>query len=269
MTDQSEGRGNSTNKVPPWAILGIGMFLFLVAVVLYLDRAFGQQLSAFLMCIGLGLVFAAVGDQGEVQIKSGDGGLSWMSGLSIPFARFVGGAAVSFLLLGLLAFLAPWISLDSDRFARVLVRANTSLEGYRVSVGTNSAPLLGVTLLSGTDYEFVLFSSDVTPFVADVTLRADKIGDPSHTYLNSVEIPGIPIKILRDRIGNAEALVAKLDLKNGTLKAGDACYPMSGSESANPCNNPNTAELIERGRQIKSKFAFLDSLFWFFFVPFA
>jgi hypothetical protein len=246
MTDLSHDGTAKTDRVPAWMVLLIGICLFVVAVALLITHQVGPQFFGFLMCVGLGLVFAAAGDQGELQAKSGDG-LSWLGGLTIPFARFVGGAAVAFLLLMLLAFLAPWISVDSDRYARVLVRANGSLKDYEISVRTNNAGLIGSVLRQapGTtiDFLFVVFASDLTPSVTDLTLRADTL-QPNRDYLNSIEIPEIPVALIPKRIGSTGALLMHLDLKKGTLKTADACYRSRDSEnSTNPCTDASVAAM--------------------------
>jgi hypothetical protein len=201
------------NSIPAWMILTIGTCLFLGAIGLLTTHLIGPQLFGFLMCIGLGLIFTAAGGQAAVEAKSGEG-MPWLGGLSIPFARFVGGAATSFLLSILLAFLAPWISVDSDRYVRVLVRANASLKNYVISARTNSSGLIGSVLQSQsgtpTDFLFVVFTSDLTPSVTDPTLRADTL-EPSRDYLNSIEIPEIPVPV-----GNLIRLAREAESRNAS-----------------------------------------------------
>ena len=213
------------------------------------------------MCIGLGLIFVAAGDQGEIQGKSGEGGLPWLGGLTIPFARFVGGAAISFLLLTVLAFLAPWISVDTDRYARVVIRANASLKNYVMSVRTNDAGLIGSIqgYLSGTptDFKFIVFASDLTSDVTDLTLSADTL-TPDQELLNKIEISEIPIDTIREHIGRTKALFMHLDLKKGTLRVGEKCYGSRGSDT-NPCaelrvvgSNRQSGRLTNRSASIVS-----------------
>ena len=148
-----------------------------------------------------------------------------------------------FLLLLLLAFLAPWISLDSERYARVLIHANVSLKNYDIKASTNNAPLIGST--PSKDFSLVVFASDLTPTVTYLTLSGQTL-EPDRNYLNSFEIPDIPVAPIKKRIGSAGALLMQLDLKNGTLKLDNTCYRNIGSDNTpNPCEDaPCVAKTI-------------------------